>query len=669
MENTDLQNQDKKIKADLFDIIMSIFCFASVYLIISFIQTSVNFNGIGFSVVYTVFFAVGSAYISLKQRHFPKTAIFPGIVCLLVAVGIALHESVSAFVGIVFILCLSVYYCAELSGANAYPKSSYLYIIELFRMMTLQPMGNLFTPYASMVRCVKSKKGNTKLLGVIAGAVCAVPVFAIAFSLLQSGDAAFEAVTFNITKRIEKLLFEIDSTESIYVAVQSVLFAVFVYAEVFTFKYKTALNKQGRLREKAEKSRFVSPNIIGGFLGSISLLYAVYLLSQTTYLFSAFGGNIPGSVEISLAQYARRGFFEMSTIAVINLCLIGVGVLFCKRENNKISSVVKYLGVFLCAFTMLLIVTAMSKIALYISEYGLTHKRLAVAIIDVILFLCFACVTARLFSEKLPYMKIIISVCCVFAVSVTLVNVDYVIGKFNVKAYLSGQHDTIDLDEIYYLDEYTAMMCFDELVKYGKNTPESDTCKMYMGRIYENNKEYFGIYTLDRILLQNYMKEHESTLKEYYKKYGWEYSPDIGRYTDEYTEELYFFIESEKEITSVSLTNEQGETVGIGSAEWENLERYEPFFFEVKYIPGDGIGALNVTVNTADEKEYSFTVMEDTYYDKNEDPSDVVIRHSGNIFSISDKGDDSISLTSKGNDYAFDLSEAQAFVQKYKYGG
>lgn len=654
----------KEIKSDLFDIIMGAVCFFSVFSIIYSVQMSVFFSGIALAAVYTVFFAVGTLYIIGGEKHFPVSAIFPGLVCLLTVAGISLHDSSGTAYALDLLLLFSVYYCAELSSANRYPKASYLYIIELSRLAFIEPMLNLLLPGTAFIRRIKSKTSSPKLLGVAMGALLALPVFIVAFALLQSGDAAFEGVTYEITKAIGKLFQRLDENgELIYILANTFVFGSFVYSTVFGYKYKTALMRKKELEIKVQKSTVISPNVICGFLGSISLLYVAYIVSQTSYLFSAMGGRLPAT-DITLAHYARRGFFEMSAVAAINLCLIAVGVIFCKRKGRKINTAVKSISIFICAFTMMLIITAVSKMGLYIAEFGLTHKRLLVFLADAVLFVCFGCIIVRLFSEKFPYMKIILAAVCTLAVSMTLVNTDYIIGKTNVKLFLSGYHEEIDLDELYYnIDEYTAMLCFDELMKKGDGLHFSkEKVKTYMGRIYENNKDREGIYTFDRLRLHKYITKNEATLKNYLENHNWhyEYSEYYGEIDE--VETVYIFSQSQKDIYSVDVMSGD-EITGVVSANGEYLEPYG--IFSSKIAGEAGSADFDVKVHTG-ESVFVFTVIGKREAQQ-ESNHGAIYRNGGNIFCIRDTDEGALSIEELPDVYAFSAEDAEAYIQRYKY--
>ncbi|MDR9824369.1 DUF4153 domain-containing protein, partial [Vibrio sp. FNV 38] len=83
---------------------------------------------------------------------------------------------------------------------------------------------------------------------------------------------------------------------------------------------------------KAQASRVI-PNL--GLLTGITpicVLYLIYVFSQMQYFVSAFAGLLPGDMIYS--EYARRGFFELCAIAVINLLVLLV-LNGCAKESTS----------------------------------------------------------------------------------------------------------------------------------------------------------------------------------------------------------------------------------------------------------------------------------------------------------------------------------------------
>ena len=99
----------------------------------------------------------------------------------------------------------------------------------------------------------------------------------------------------------------------------------------------------------------------------------MFFISQAGYFLSAFTNSLPEG--FTYADYARRGFFELFAIALINLGVTCFMSLFSKKAGREKPFALKFYSVMISVFTLILIATAMSKMIMYINRYGLTALR------------------------------------------------------------------------------------------------------------------------------------------------------------------------------------------------------------------------------------------------------------------------------------------------------
>ncbi len=265
-------------------------------------------------------------------------------------------------------------------------------------------------------------------IAVIVGLAVAVPVVAVLVVLLMSADAAFEGLL--------DLLPEMNIRELIF----SLLFGCgFCY---LLFSRNVSLHR-GRKAEPA-RSRFRGIHIftIYTILIAVCLVYLAYLVSQLAYLSGGFAGILPE--EYTMAEYARRGFFEMCWLCAINLGIIAGANGLLGREK-KATWLVKTLCLFIGLVTVFLVSAASAKMLFYIGGYGLTRLRVLTEVIMVFVGLTTVVVCVWLFMPKLPYMKIVLLLAFVMGAGVIWVDVDTQVAKYNVESYQSGKLETVDV--------------------------------------------------------------------------------------------------------------------------------------------------------------------------------------------------------------------------------
>lgn len=104
-------------------------------------------------------------------------------------------------------------------------------------------------------------------------------------------------------------------------------------------------------------------------LGSLCLLFISFTLLQLGYLFGG-SATIEMTPGLTVAGYARRGFFELLIVSVLTL-LVLMGLGFLSREQRRFRVLATVLLV--CVFIMQL--SAVQRLVLYVDYFGLTLAR------------------------------------------------------------------------------------------------------------------------------------------------------------------------------------------------------------------------------------------------------------------------------------------------------
>lgn len=301
------------------------------------------------------------------------------------------------------------------------------------------------------------KNDKKKIVLQVGGAVlAAIPVLAIVISLLVSADAAFEGLVNKIASTLGMTVAKLVASIVVFVGV--VLFAV-------TCKYE--LNKSESKSFQLDKTRFINTPFMITFLGLIAFVYLVYMFSQTAYFFSGFLGILPAGYEFSFAEYARRGFFETEAIAFINLAIMVLSVwLTIRREDGTLNPVIKGILTFIGVFTILFIATAISKMFMYIDEYGLTVLRLCTSAFMLATAIVIIAFIIRIFNPELKTIKYAVLISMLIFTALSLCGIERTIADFNVNAYLSGKHENIDM--------YTLSGLSDSAIPYMAKLTECD---------------------------------------------------------------------------------------------------------------------------------------------------------------------------------------------------
>ena len=197
------------------------------------------------------------------------------------------------------------------------------------------------------------------------------------------------------------------------------------------------------MRKKLEKIK-ISPNIVMySAVTPICLLYLIFFISQIQYFISAFLGILPELY--SYAQYARRGFFELFAISIINLMILVIINFFSKQTGEKKPVTLKIYSIVLSVFTILIITTALSKMILYIMNYGLTQLRVYTSWFMVLLAIIFIYIIIKQLNYKFCLEKYAVITFILFFGGLCFSNVDGNIARYNITMYQEGYLNDLDV--------------------------------------------------------------------------------------------------------------------------------------------------------------------------------------------------------------------------------
>lgn len=299
-------------------------------------------------------------------------------------------------------------------------------------------MGNIGVALKSLF---SGGNGDKKTIGkVMLGLLCSVPVLIIVVPLLISSDDAFSGMMSSIFSNSGNTFL------TVLKAIFGAIISMFVISYGFSLKYNRI--------SKPKESKFtgIESICIISFLSAIAVCYLLYLFSQLAYFFSAFKGFLPDDT-ITYSEYARKGFFEMCIIAVINLCVVFLSIVLAKKQNGKVCVGIKITATFISVFTLIIISTAISKMVLYINEFGMTVLRIGTSAFMVFLSVVFIAVILRIYINKINIVKTALITAGIVVLLLGTVNINALCARYNYQGYKDGKLDTIDIETLYNLGD------------------------------------------------------------------------------------------------------------------------------------------------------------------------------------------------------------------------
>ena len=273
-------------------------------------------------------------------------------------------------------------------------------------------------------------KGNAgilrKLVSVLLALFICIPILLIVLTLLAEADEVFLGMSLHLFEMLP------DLTES---PMLPRLFMTIVTA-LMLFSWGISLTQLGR--DFAPVRRPAVPTVFPAML--LTLLNVIYALFVYIQFSSLFGGAESAAMTGGYAQYARSGFFQLTAVAAINLLVIALSV------SASRSGWIRAMVLVMLAATGVILASALWRMRLYISVYGLTELRVLTlwVMAAIAALLIVACVS--LFAPKFRAFQTGMICMLVLWLALNAVNIDAIIANYNVDAYLSGSLSEIDVE-------------------------------------------------------------------------------------------------------------------------------------------------------------------------------------------------------------------------------
>jgi len=203
-----------------------------------------------------------------------------------------------------------------------------------------------------------------RALGTGRGLVIAVPLVLIFGGLFMAADAVFAGIV--------KDLLDID-----FVNLFTHLFIIGLAAwMVGGYLRGLLLGKEAPMAlNGVPKSLTLGSIETGTVLGLLDLLFLGFVIVQVRYLFGG-AALVHVTSGLTYAQYARRGFFELVTVAALVLPLLLGAHWLLGKEDASARRVFRVLAGAQILLLFVIMASAVQRMRLYQNEYGLTELRL-----------------------------------------------------------------------------------------------------------------------------------------------------------------------------------------------------------------------------------------------------------------------------------------------------
>jgi len=430
-----------KPKVTTLDTVFAWLCILIGYFLI--VAFPLSRNTLGGVLMLWALFCFGAVYLVRSGIKIPVSSWIIGTLGILLSLGLisganAVLQYFLSFAVIGLWLCF-LYTACGLNGRNLTDDSCFAHLIRALFVLPWSTLGSLFYALPPQKKTEKGKQAFKTVGWIFAGLGIAIIPTAIVI-LLLSYDSGFTA----LLSRIFDISWE-SVGEFILDSMLGFGTAILLFGVLFGVKLRKN-DKKDESPATLNGCHVVPKALLCATVTPILAVYGLFFISQWDYYLSAFTGHLPE--ELTYAEYARSGFYELCWIVAINAALLLLFNLLMRRKENEKQTLQKIYSAVISLVTLLLIATALSKLVLYIESYGLTQRRVYAAWLIILLAVIFVLVLLKQLFSRLKLIFCIIAVCVVLFGLIAVPNVDGMIADYNVDAYLSGELNEVDVESL-----------------------------------------------------------------------------------------------------------------------------------------------------------------------------------------------------------------------------
>jgi len=438
-----------ELKIERVDWLFFIMCFlAGIVAEEAFFRDQIGISYIIFTVVfYTIVFYKFRTYPFSHQRFGYLVLISIWIL----AICYFLYDTALFYtLNIVVIPALVIFHLVLITSPQKREWSNLRFLFYAARRL-FEGIGfsAIFTKHvAGLFRKKTNKKHYDIWIKIILGIAVSIPILFIILNLLISADTQFERLINNIPS-----LFNFNAEYLFrFLIILIYTFTFFGFMEVLSRKNDNNVQKE------------VKPIVMDGIitltmLVLLDIVYVLFVAIQFKYFFS-------GSLDegYTYAEYARRGFFELLFVTLINLSVTTGVINFTKHIHGFLKQTIRIFLTVLVLSSGVLLVSAFMRMTMYEDAYGFTFTRVLAHSFMIFLMIIFAYTLIKIWLDKLSLFHFYFIASLIYYVGLNIVNIDKFVVERNIERF-----ELTEKIDIYYLNSLSATGILGLLEVYEKN--------------------------------------------------------------------------------------------------------------------------------------------------------------------------------------------------------
>ncbi len=279
-------------------------------------------------------------------------------------------EPFTSFINVVFTILSITILAVSFTGGRwwLYSFTDYVEKGFHFSLALITKPFSLFTraPQAEGTPPAVEKAGTGK--AILRGILFSLPILLVLSALLASADLIFESNLHGFLS-----MFRVENLGETAFRLFYILVLAFFLAGAYLYAYQDSGDTALRGLEKPGMPRVLGTVESAVVLISINLLFIVFVAIQFRYL---FGGQANIHLDgYTYAEYARKGFGELTAVAVLSLLILQSIHSLVKQKEGSRNGWLTSLSALVVAQVLVILASAYMRLALYENAYGFTRVR------------------------------------------------------------------------------------------------------------------------------------------------------------------------------------------------------------------------------------------------------------------------------------------------------
>ncbi|HHY73285.1 MAG TPA: DUF4173 domain-containing protein [Bacillus bacterium] len=324
---------------------------------------------------------------------------------------------------IVVIPTLVIFHLVLITSPKKFDWSNLVFIkYILHRIVDGIRYNAIFLKYVSKLSKQNSNQKHYDVWKkILIGIGVSIPLLAIILTLLISADTEFARILSSIPNFLTfrgDLVFR-------FIIVLIYTFLFFGFMQVLLQRKMDVIYKNGTM-----KPLTLDGVITLTILLLLDLVYILFVVVQFKYFFS-------GTLEdgYTYAEYARRGFFELLFVTMINLTVTITVIYSTKIVQGLLKKTIRFALAVLVLSSGVILISAFMRMMMYEDAYGFTFLRVLVHSFMIFLMVILAYTLVKIWLEQLSLFHFYFIAALIYYVGINFINLDSIVVKQNITRY------------------------------------------------------------------------------------------------------------------------------------------------------------------------------------------------------------------------------------------